>query len=211
MKCNVFLASSLQTVAKDLTKHLDKSVKKFLFITTASEVEKGDKKWLKFDRNSMTDLGYDLEDYTITGESSNEIAKKLKKVDGIVMAGGNTFFLLQQMQLSKSLKLFARFVKNGGIYIGSSAGSIVAGPDIWPVRRFDVLSKAKKIKGYKGIGLTDIVIFPHWGSDYFKDGHLRKRMADNYNLDHKIILLNDNQYLIVNDKNLQFIDVKKDK
>jgi dipeptidase E len=127
------------------------------------------------------------------------------------MAGGNTFFLLQQLQITKSVNTLKSFIVKGGIYIGSSAGSIVAGPDIWPVRRLDTLAKAKKINGYKGIGLVDFVIFPHWGSDAFKDGYLRKRMNDNYNLDHKLMLLTDNQYVIANGKNLQIIDVNKDK
>lgn len=207
---NIFLTSSLQTVAKDLSKHLDKKVKKFLFITTASEAEEGSLEWLDLDRSSMAELVFELEDYTVTGKNEDEVQQKLAEVDGIIMAGGNTFYLLQELQKSKSIEIIKKFVADGGIYIGSSAGSIVAGPDIWPVKRLDVVEKAPEIKGYKGIGLTDIVAFCHWGSDYFKDAYLRERMHDNYNTDHKIILLTDNQYLIIDNKNFKLIDIKKD-
>ncbi|MCX6809586.1 MAG: Type 1 glutamine amidotransferase-like domain-containing protein [Candidatus Berkelbacteria bacterium] len=207
---NLFLTSSIQTVAKDVAKRLDKSVKKFLFIITASEVETGDKEWLRLDRQGVVDAGYNVEDYSISGKTLAQIVGKLAEVDGVVMAGGNTFYLLQELQQTKSMNLFRKFVSDGKVYIGSSAGSIVAGPDIYPVRRLDKISRAPKLKGYKGLTLTDVVIFPHWGSDHFQDAYLRQRMHDNYNLDHKLVLLTDNQYLIVDGKNLQFVDVEKD-
>lgn len=104
---NIFLTSSLQTVAKDLAKHINKDVKKFLFITTASEVEeavgeesakpKSEPEWLRFDREAMINLGYDAEDYTVTGKTNEEVSNKLAEVDGIIMAGGNTFYLLEKV------------------------------------------------------------------------------------------------------------------
>lgn len=209
MKNNVFLTSSLQNVAKDLSSHLDKSVKKFLFIITASEIKEKDLSWRDDDRKSMTKLGYKLEDYSVTDKSSGEIKEKLSEVDGIIMEGGNTFYLLQQIQLSRSAEIIRKFVENGGVYIGSSAGSIIAGPDIYPVRRLDNLKDAPRIKGNKGLCLTDIVILPHWGSPHFKSRYMT-RWQQNYNLDHKIIPLTDNQYLVFNGENYKITDVKKD-
>jgi len=210
MRNNLFLTSSLATVAKDLSSHLDKSVKTFLFVITALEVKEKDLSWRDDDRKSLTKLGYKLEDYSVTHKSSDEIKDKLSEVDGIIMEGGNTFYLLQQIQLSKSAVVFREFVKNGGVYIGSSAGSIVAGPDIYPVRRLDNLKDAPNIKGYKGLCLTDIVILPHWGSPYFKSRYMT-RWQQNYNLEHKIVPLTDNQYLVFEKDNYRIVDVKKDK
>ncbi len=209
---NLFLKSSLKTVARDLAKHhLNKEVERFLFVLTASETEEGSEWWLQLERDSMTELGYELEDYTVTGKQKEEVARKLDEVDGVVMAGGNTFFLLQEIQLSASAELLRQFVKNGGVYIGSSAGSIVAGPDIYPVKCLDVVEKAPRIAGYEGLALVDFVAFCHWGSDYFRDAYLRERMYDNYNLDHKIILLTDNQYMVVEKQYYRVVDVEKDR
>ena len=210
MRSNLFLTSSLGTVAKDLSSHLEKSVDKFLFIITASEVKEKDLSWRDDDRKSLTKLGYKLEDYSVTDKTKDEIANKLAEVDGIIMEGGNTFYLLQQIQLSKSAVVFREFVENGGVYIGSSAGSIIAGPDIYPVRRLDNLKDAPKIKGYKGLGLTDIVILPHWGSPYFKSRYMT-RWQQNYNLEHKIIPLTDNQYLVFEKDSYRIVDVTNDK
>lgn len=204
----IFLTSSLQSVAKNLITHLPKDAMKFLFIITASEVEEGSKEWLQLDRDSMTNLGYELEDYSVTDQTKDEIEEKLKSADGIVMAGGNTFFLIQQLQKSNSIEIFQQFVKNGGIYIGSSAGSVAAGPSIYNTRYLDALEKAPNINGYDGLNLTDISVLPHWGSESFKERYMNERLKQNYNTDQKIVLLNDYQYLIVDDSNVQIIDVR---
>lgn len=213
---NIFLTSSLQTVARDLTKHLDSSQspersrrEKFLFITTASEIEKGDKWWLRADRSSMTNLGYQLEDFTFTDKTEEQVAQALTKVDGIIMAGGNTFYLLWKIQQSDSSDLIKKFVKVGGVYIGSSAGSMVAGPDIYATREKKELDEVPEMKDFKGLAITDLMIQPHWGSKHFKDSYLNEIMHHSYVPDYKQILLTDSQYVIdLGNKNYEIIDLK---
>ncbi|MFA5927212.1 MAG: Type 1 glutamine amidotransferase-like domain-containing protein [Patescibacteria group bacterium] len=205
---NIFLTSSLQTVAKSVGEHIDKPAK-FLFITTASEVEEGDKTWLKLDIDSMVQAGFEVADYSLTSKTKDDIAKQLAEVNGVVMGGGNTFFLLQQLQQTDSLELFRQFVKEGKYYIGSSAGSIVAGPDLAPSEDLDDLAKAPLLKGTKGLGITDIIVFPHWGSDHFKESY-KKCLPNFYTTAHKMVLLNDYQYLVADGSNLQLIDIRKD-
>lgn len=207
---NIFLTSSLQTVAKNLVKHINHDAKKFLFIITASEVEEGAEEWLSLDRNSMIELGYELEDYTVTGKTKDEIESKLNQVDGVVMAGGITLYLLQQLQLSDSIQSFRNFVKSGKCFIGSSAGSIVAGPDVYAAREPGELELAPKIQGFNGLNITDIVVQPHWGSDSFRDYYLKEIMINSYTPDYKMILLSDNQYVIVGEDNIKLIDTHKD-
>lgn len=206
---NIFLTSSLSLVATDLAKHIDKDVKKFLFITTASENDTDDKWWQRADRKAMTDLGYTLEDYTVTGKAADEVTQKLSEFDGIIMEGGNTLYLLQQIQQSKSAKLFKKFVENGKCYIGSSAGSMIAGPDIYASREKDELAEAPLLDGFEALGITDIVIQPHWGSDHFRETYLNEVVTNLYTPNHKIILLSDSQYVIINGQNIQIMDVAK--
>ncbi|MBM2820750.1 MAG: putative peptidase, dipeptidase [Candidatus Berkelbacteria bacterium] len=52
------------------------------------------------------------------------------------------------------------------IYIGSSAGSIIVGPNLEPIRDFDDPSKAD-LENYEGFGLVDFVIMPHWGREKY--------------------------------------------
>lgn len=207
---DIFLTSSLQTVAHHLAGHIDKKAKKFLFITTASEVEKGAKKWLAQDRDAMTDLGYSLEDFTVTGKTKAEIAAKLNEVDGVVMAGGNTIYFLQQIQKSNSIELFREFAKSGKCYIGSSAGSVVAGPDVYAVRENFEIEQVHEIRDFNGLNITDIIVQPHWGSDSFKDAYLNEIMVHSYTPEFKMVLLSDKQYLIVSGNNFQLIDITRD-
>jgi len=206
---NIFLTSSIQSVARSISKHIKKPAR-FAYITTASEPKKERPlEWLDDDRAQFIKAGFEVEDYTITGKTASEIKKYLNGFDGILMEGGNSFYLLQQIQLTKSGNVFRDFVKSGKYYIGSSAGSVVAGPDIYSLRRLDVLKDAPEINGYEGLGLVDFVIWPHWGSGKFEDKYLT-RMGQSYNLSHKIILLTDNQYVLVDGENYRIVDVKNE-
>jgi len=55
----------------------------------------------------------------------NEILDKLEKNDYIYISGGNTFFLLQELQRTGADKIISRQIEAGKLYIGESAGAIV--------------------------------------------------------------------------------------
>ncbi len=193
----LFLTSSVGTVASDIAKKIGKRGLRLLCVITASEIKEGNLKWLERDKKALKKGGFKVEEYTFTGKTREEIREKLTDVDVLYMSGGNVFYLLQQIQQTKCADLICDFVERGKIYIGTSAGSIVAGPDTYPVYRLDNAKQAPKLKGYKGLGLIDVVIFPHWGSAHFKARYLHQRLEHAFNLKNKIILLTDKQYLMV--------------
>lgn len=204
----IFLTSTVHTVARELAKKIGGvKNKKLLFINTAAENEK-DASWQDRDRGALVKAGFKVIDYTVTGKKKSEVAAAVKQTDIIYFSGGNTFYLLQQLQLSNSLSVFRQAVAAGKIYIGTSAGSIVAGPDIYPVYRLDKASVAKKLKGYQGLGLVDFVVFPHWGSEHFKSRYLNQRLAHNYHPKNKFILLNDYQYIQVEDDWYKILEIR---
>lgn len=90
----IFLAASINFVAKDIAKHIGKppGELKTAFIPTAAEVEKGDLEWLENGRKGLVDAGFDLFDYSITGKNLKEIEKDLGDADVIHVNGGNTFY-----------------------------------------------------------------------------------------------------------------------
>ncbi|MFA5163729.1 MAG: Type 1 glutamine amidotransferase-like domain-containing protein [Patescibacteria group bacterium] len=204
----IFLTSSVKLIAQDIAKKIGGAKgKRLLYIYTACELKLGEA-WQKADKDALTKAGFKITDYTLSGKTKQEIAKEIKKVDVIYFTGGNTFYLLQQIQLSQSADLFRKAVKSGKIYISTSAGSIVAGPDIYPTYKLDNLKQAPKLKGYKGLGLVDFVVFPHWGSKHFKERYLNHRLAHNYNTKNKLILLNDYQYIQVESDWYRIVEVK---
>ena len=192
----LFLTSSISYVAHDLIKWLPFSPKnkKLMFITTASEVEKGDLEWQNSDVMSLINSGFDVSQYTLTGQEPDEIAKDLAQYDVLHMGGGNSFYLLQQIQKTKFLPILSTWMKKGGIYIGTSAGSIVASPDISPFQILDP-KLAPFLEGTQGLSLTDLLIFPHWGSVDFKELYLNQRLGLAYTERYKITLLTNYQYI----------------
>ena len=204
----LFLASAVNEVANSIAKEIDCKGLKLAFILTASEVEKGDLWWMRADRKALVDMGFDVFDYTLTNKTKDDVKKDLGKADVLFFSGGNTFYLLQKVQESNSAEVIREFVKSGKIYIGSSAGSLIAGPDIYPVRFADDIKMAPKLKDYKGFRLVDFMVLPHWGHDDFKKAYLGGLIKSIYNNEHKTILLTNNQYVEVDGDTYKIEEVK---
>ena len=214
MDSRLFLTSSAHLVAEDLGRKLDTASRriKLLFIETAAEIEEGDKQWLLDDREALVKAGFVIKNYTITDKKAGEIEEEIEKHDVIYVSGGDTFYLLYQSQQCGFADLIKKAVSLGKIYVGTSAGSIIAGPDIYPIYKLESKEWMEKVAGYEGYGLVDVVIFPHWGSEHFKDLYLDKRLEPAYDVNHKYILLNDYQYMEVSSNdNYKIVDVRDDK
>ncbi len=205
---NLFLTSSVNFVAHDIAKKIEGHGKKLVFIDTAAEVEDGDLQWLKDDRNALVKAGFTVTDYTLTKKTKSEVKKTLAAADILYFSGGNAFWLLEQIQQSESAGVITDFVEQGKIYIGTSSGSIVAGPDIYPALRIVPRKKAKFLRGYEGLGLVDFVTLPHWGDRDFKDLYMNFCLEHAYTTKHKLILLTDNQYVWVKDEWYRIVDVR---
>ena len=160
------------------------------------------------DRKALVKAGFVVADYTVTGKTKTAIRQEVKMADVIYFSGGNTFYLLQQLQLTQSAGIFRNAIKAGKIYIGTSAGSIVAGPDIYPTYNLDKVKEAPRLKGYKCLGLVDFVVLPHWGSQHFKERYLKQRLTHNYNIKNKLILLNNYQYVQIESDWYRIVEVK---
>lgn len=208
----IFLTSSINKVADDVVKNIDLSQgNKLAFIYTAAEVEKGGRlaPWNDDDRKSLVKVGFDVFDYTITDKSQNEIDQDLKKTDVIYVSGGNTFYLLEKAQQSGFGSLIRDYVNSRGIpYVGTSAGSIIAGPDISPTLRLDSVKLAPNLKGYEGFNLVNFCVMPHWGADNFKNLYLNKRLEHAYHDDQvPLVLLTNSQYVQVEGEAFKIISV----
>jgi len=206
---NIYLASSVDCVAKNIADKTNGKYKKIAFIITASEAAGEDLKWRDTDRNALIEAGFELTDYSVTGKSAEEIKEFLADYDGLVMEGGNTFYLLKQIQGTGCADILRDFVNSEKLYIGSSAGSIVAGPNIYPTYSKEEADRVPDLKDFEGLNLTDLVIQPHWGSEIFRESYLTETMPKAYSGEYKMILLSDSQYVAIEDRNIyRIIDIK---
>jgi dipeptidase E len=205
----LFLTSSVHAVAHDLAKKVDlKKSNKLVFIITAAEPkEKGDDlEWLRNDRQSLVDAGFDVSDYTITNKKPEQLKTDLSGFQYIYMSGGNTAYLLEQSQKSGFVSVIKELISGGKTYIGTSAGSIIAGPRL-PDYFSDEDADLENTDGYQFVNFT---LIPHWGSEHFKERYLGERLKIVYKEDQvPLLLLTDNQYVHVQDEQMKIIDVLK--
>jgi len=166
-----------------------------LFVTTASEAEgPGPFAWLDRDRAGLQSTGATTRDFSFTGRSEVEIDEALAAVDAVWCAGGNTYYLLDQINRSGARSAIERFVAGGGVYAGSSAGAIIATPDIEPVAEADQRDAAPGLVSTAGLGFFDRFIAPHADCEELAAWHEQIRAttaADD------VVFLRDDQALVI--------------
>ena len=84
--------------------------------------------------------------------------KDLSKARSIYVGGGNTYALLMRLQKARLLTPIRRLVQRGIPYIGSSAGSNLAGPTILTTNDWNVVGLSQ----FKALGLVSFNINPHY-------------------------------------------------
>lgn len=193
---------------EDVIRHVPNYKKgmKLVFVPTAAEVEKGYLSWIHEDRQALIDVGFTVSDFSLANKSLEEVQKAFDPAQVVMFSGGNTYFLMQEIQRSNCAEYIRNRVSNGLVYMGTSAGSIVAGPKIDMVGDLDDRSLAPDLIGDECLQLTDVIIFPHWGSPHFEKRY-EKCMQNGYKKGNKIVLLTDDQYLWVKDDCYQIISI----
>lgn len=186
----ILLSSNKKILNKYLKEHT-----KIGFIPTASELD-DDRWYMEKDRDDLMN-NYDLVIIDITNETKEEILNKFKEVDAIFVAGGNCFYLLQQLRLKDVVSELIDFA-NEKIYIGSSAGSCIACPNIDYLGNLDDKNDAPLLKDYEALNLINGYILPHYKSseEYTKliDDTIKQYKDLNF------IILTNSDAVIVNDR-----------
>lgn len=206
----LFLTSSVDSVAAHIATQLDMAkYRRLAFITTPVEPEIGDLSWLADDRAALESAGFSVTDYTITGKTAVQLQSDLTAYDTIYVSGGNTYYMLQQSQQTGFIDVIRELVNvQGKVYISTSAGSIIAGPDTEPALRLEKLEDAPLLNGFLGFNLVNFCILPHWGSRTFRNLYLETRLEHAYKKGQvPLVLLTDTQYVKVVDEMVQFIEV----
>ena len=164
----IFLSSSFKDVA-GLFVQFEKDLegKSITFIPTASKVEKV-VFYVKSGRKALESLGLIVDELDVSTAARGDIAGKLAKNDYIYISGGNTFFLLQELKRSGADKIIAEQANAGKLYIGESAGAMVAAPNIQYAAAMDSAKKAPDLASFDGLGLTEFYTVPHHTNAPFK-------------------------------------------
>ncbi|MEK4670125.1 Type 1 glutamine amidotransferase-like domain-containing protein [Niallia sp. FSL R7-0271] len=71
-----------------------------------------------------------IQEITMWTDLSNKTLEDLKQFSAIYIGGGNTFSLLNAIQISKLDKVLEEYIENEGVIYGGSAGAIILGANI---------------------------------------------------------------------------------
>ncbi|TCP13906.1 dipeptidase E [Bisgaardia hudsonensis] len=119
------------------------------------------------DKKAFERLGLIVEELDISSSTINHIKKTIKKNDFIYPSGGNTFYLLQELKISGTDKIILEEIKNGKLYIGASAGSIITTKNIGYIAKMDDRGKARNLTDYNALNLVDFYVLPHHTNEPF--------------------------------------------
>ncbi|EYA46762.1 Type 1 glutamine amidotransferase-like domain-containing protein [Bacteroides fragilis] len=205
----LFLCSSFADVANLLIDFANEDLKGKIiaFIPTASLTE-SIRFYVKTGKKALEKLGMIVEEVEITQFSNEEISSILHKCDYIYITGGNTFFLLQELKRKGVDKIISGQVKSGKLYIGESAGAIIASPDTEYMKNvnFDPIEKAPELEDYSSLGLVDFYTIPHYGNFPFKKKG--EKVIQLYNEKLQLIPISNKQAIFIEDSNIQIKDAR---
>jgi len=135
--------------------------RRFACVSTAAAVYP-EHPWVTAEQECLRKLGADVTEVELSALSQKEARRKLDNSEGLFVHGGNTFFLLQEMQRIGFKEFVGDYLSSERPYIGSSAGSIVAGPRIDVIAATDDPSKAPNVDPTNGLHLVDVVPMVHF-------------------------------------------------
>lgn len=199
----LILVSMLYQVT-DLVKTIEPELagKTVTYIPTAGIVEETEG-MVEEETTILERLGLAVDVLDVSAASYESIVNSLTKNDIIFIGGGNTFFLLQELRRSGADKILVQEVNKGKLYIGESAGAVIACPDIGYCSGMDSPEKAPELTDYTGLGLVDFYIVPHIGNKEM--GEAAEKAVEEYNSRLDLKIITDRQIIQVDGENLKIL------
>ena len=182
---------------KEIIKEYIKQNSTIGVIPTASELD-DDRWYMEKDKEDLSRMSYNVVTIDISKESKKGIIENFNNIDAIFIAGGNSFYLLQQLKIKDVLQELIDFA-NKKIYVGSSAGSCIACPSIDYVEKLDDKSQAPLLDNLNAMNLVDFYILPHYKSKE-KYTNLADDIEKEYN-NYKFVKLSNEQAIVVENIN----------
>ncbi len=151
-----------QSIANELIRLVgkDSSQIKIGFIPTAANVEEGNKDWFINQFNNLIKYGFSWIDIVDISAPGTDWKKRLEEVDVILVCGGNTFHLLDQVRKTG----FDNWLKENldkKVYVGISAGSIITAPTIAIAGIDNGDVNIPGITDLTGLSLINFEVSPH--------------------------------------------------
>jgi len=204
-KTLLLTSGGMQPMKDEITKLLTKPAYDITvaFITTAAKPEE-DTDYVRRDLNIMRDeLGFNVEEFDIDAKTENQVFKLLELKDIIYVEGGNTFYLLKAMRECNFERVLRKLLKLGKVYIGVSAGSMVAGKTIQTANWKEQDRNVVGLKNLKGLNLVPFDIFVHYQPEHAEI--IKQQMPNSKKRARDLKILTDEQAILVQGKEVDLI------
>lgn len=190
---SIILTSSFNTIAQELRAkgHLPEKAS-VAFIANAADPYQ-EKPWMEADRKAIINLGYTITDIDLRETTRDALKAALASFNIIFVGGGNTTYLTELSHRSGFHEIIRDLLNQGKIYVGSSAGSILAGPSVEPFVKGDLpeLSSDFTLTNSTCLGLVDYIILPHYSAH---KAETKDQMADAYGSRFQFVKITDQEY-----------------
>ncbi len=197
----LFLVSSFKDVVNIFTDfEKDLSGKTVTFIPTASKVEKVIF-YVNAGRKALEKMGLTVDELEISTATTDEISSKIKNNDFIYVTGGNTFYLLQELKRTGADKLIIDEVNSGKLYIGESAGAMVASANVEYAKGMDSIKKAPDLESLDALGFVDFYAVPHYNNPPFKKA--AQKIIDTYSSTLNLTPISNSHAILVNNNEIK--------
>lgn len=179
---------------------------KLAFIPTAANVVEGDKDWLIDDLWNFKQQGYESIDIVDIASVPEEIWKpRLEAANVFCFGGGDEQYLAKIIKESGLEKILPDLLKNR-LYIGISAGSMVAGQFLI-LKLLEIVYPGGNFEGklFSSLKYVDCHFIPHFNSDSFP--HIRKEKLEKIKdeLSFPLYALDDQSALKIINKNIEIV------
>lgn len=198
----LFLSSSFKDVANlfPVFASTDLIGKTVTFIPTAALHEKMIF-YVQSGKKALEKMGLIVDELEISTSKQSEIIRKLQNNDFIYISGGNTFFLLQELQRVGADAIIIEQIKLGKIYIGESAGSIILSPNIKYVKDMDDYKMATDLNTFHALNVIDFYPLPHKNSFPFQK--TVEKIISKYEETFVLTPITNSQVILINDNDIR--------
>jgi len=146
---------------------------------------------------------YNFTDFKMV-KSSLELSKlNLNDYSAIFIGGGNTYKLLKELKENDNINKLKKYLLNGGIIYGGSAGAIIFGKDIDGCRLMDDKCDVDT-NGFNY--LNGYSLLCHFNQFNLK---MNKEHLIKYSKENKLLFLPEENVLVITDKSIKMIGNKK--
>ncbi len=203
----LFLASLFKEVSQIFVDFANENLvgKRVTFVPTAALPDKLDFH-VEYSKELLSKMGLIVDELEISMATHLDIVNKLENNDYIYVTGGNTFFLLQEMNKSGAGNLIKTQINAGKLFIGESAGAILLAPDIEYAKDTDNPLVASQLKTFEALNIIDFYPVPHYKDDSLKDAV--ELTISKYGTELPLVPFSNSQAILVKGKERQVVSEK---